>query len=141
MKIRDLLLGPNGLLKPQVQESKFPRIHYASLSEALNLPYGLEYSAEADARIEAYFIPDTGGSVICEDKFIWRGQVVYLLDGEPAAFSWKNCFQCPTQVRFFSPSQAHGIKTVILNALKDEPPKFVSLDDEFIPYQAVDSEV
>lgn len=132
MKIRELLLGPDGLLLPHIQEKQFERIHYGMFAISLGLPAYFEYSDEADKRIKAYLV---NGRVIHPETFAWRGEIVYLLDGELAAFSWKNCSTCPTEIRFFSQDAAESIKLVLIDLMFTETDvKFVSLDDEFKSY-------
>jgi hypothetical protein len=132
MKIRELLLGPDGLLLPHIQEKQFERIHYSALCIALGLPGYIATSEVADKRIKAYLV---NGQVINYAGFQWRGEVVYLLDGGLAAFSWKNCSTCPTEVRFFSQDAAESIKLVLIDLMFTETNvKFVSLDDEFKSY-------
>jgi hypothetical protein len=132
MKIRELLLGPDGLLLPHIQEKQFERIHYGMLTVNLDLPCRLAYTEVADRRIKAYLVH---GRIINSELFQWRGEIVYLLDGELAAFSWQNCSTCPTEVRFFSQDAAESIKLVLIDLLFTETNvKFVSLDDEFKSY-------
>ena len=133
MLIRDLLIAPNGLLKPEILERPFNRIYYSSLSYATGLyDCNISYDADLDKRFKAYLV---GGDILNSELFLFRGEVLYLLDGELLAFSWKNCYNCPTRIAFFSVEMAERTLLLLLEA---ESPlrqnlQLISLDSPFEP--------
>lgn len=132
MKIRELILNPDGLLKPEIQSAQFERIYYGALARAIGIPGEFGYSPVLDERIKAHLVY---GSVINAHTFIFRGTIVYTLEGEPVALSWKNCGACPTRVAFLEEGPVEALYSLLLRTCFSLPDSLniVTLDSQFEP--------
>jgi hypothetical protein len=73
--------------------------------------------------------------MVSSQTFVFRGEVVYLLDGELAAFSWKNCGNCPTKIAFFSMDMATKLRTLVIEATSPQlaDVQIIGLNSPFEP--------
>lgn len=113
MLIKEILFGPYGLLKPEIQAAQFERIYYDALCKAVGLPDEIGYSPQLDQRIKAHLVY---GSIINSRVFLFRGTILYTLDGELLALSWKNCDPCPTRFAFFKDSNIDELHSLLSKA-------------------------
>lgn len=132
MKIRELILGPNGLLKSEIHDAQFERIYYGALGRALGLGGEVGYDSALDERVQAHLV---SGTIINSKTFIFRGTIVYTFDDQLLALSWKNCGPCPTRIAFFKDSRVGEFHALLLQRTFPmvEPLNLVTLNDPFTP--------